>query len=331
MSVSALYKQVILDHNRAPRHFGSLTAPTHAAQGNNPLCGDHLHLELSVAKSVLQAIAFRGEACAIAIATASLMSETVMGRDLNSINQMHQQFQALLQSNPEGAEDPALVGLNALIELRRYPARIKCALLPWVTLKAALENQRDATTDEQRALNSVAPPDLQFRAAGIDDVDAVVALVESAYRGDSSRAGWTTEADFLGGQRTDSDAVTLLLSAPGNRILLCERTRELLACAHVEKQGEIGYFGMFAVRPTLQGAGVGRSVLAEAERIARVEWSCREMQMTVISIRTELVAWYERCGYRRTGVYKPFPYGDVRFGIPKRDDLRFEVLSKGLL
>jgi ribosomal protein S18 acetylase RimI-like enzyme len=87
---------------------------------------------------------------------------------------------------------------------------------------------------------------------------------------------------------------------------------------------------MFAVRPDQQGGGVGRALLAEAERIAREGWHCREMRMTVISIRDALIAWYERRGYRRTGQYKPFPYGDARFGIPKRDDLRFELLVKPL-
>jgi ribosomal protein S18 acetylase RimI-like enzyme len=87
---------------------------------------------------------------------------------------------------------------------------------------------------------------------------------------------------------------------------------------------------MFSVNPDLQGAGVGRAMLAEAERIARDEWRCTEMQMTVISIRDELIAWYERRGYRRTGLYSPFPYGDERFGIPLRDDLQFELLMKPL-
>jgi len=80
----------------------------------------------------------------------------------------------------------------------------------------------------------------------------------------------------------------------------------------------------------LQNAGVGRALLAEAERIAREEWHCRQMRMSVIDIRDALIAWYERRGYRRTGEHKPFPYGDARFGIPKRDDLRFEWLVKTL-
>jgi ribosomal protein S18 acetylase RimI-like enzyme len=87
---------------------------------------------------------------------------------------------------------------------------------------------------------------------------------------------------------------------------------------------------MFSVRPDQQGGGLGKAMLAEAESIARDEWACCEMQMTVISIRDELIDWYERRGYRRTGRYSPFPYGDERFGIPKRDDLKFEYLVKAL-
>jgi GNAT superfamily N-acetyltransferase len=169
-----------------------------------------------------------------------------------------------------------------------------------------------------------------FRLAMPDDVARIVALVESAYRGDISRKGWTTEADLLDGQRTDPDNVRALLTKPGCCILLCERSGDLVACANLERRDDIAYFGMFSVRPELQGSGLGRAVLAEAERIARSEWKCGEMQMTVISLRDELIAWYERRGYRRTGLYSPFPYGDERFGIPKRDDLRFEFLVKSL-
>ena len=172
--------------------------------------------------------------------------------------------------------------------------------------------------------------DLSFRSAGAADVSAIVALVESAYRGDVSRRGWTTEADFLDGQRTDADGVAQIIAKAGSRVLLGEQAGELLACCHLEKFGDACYFGMFSVRPTLQGGGVGKQMLAEGERLARAEWNCTKMEMTVISIRDELVAWYERRGYHRTGVFKPFPYGDARFGIPKRDDLRFELLEKRL-
>ena len=172
---------------------------------------------------------------------------------------------------------------------------------------------------------------MTFRSATHADVPAIVALVESAYRGDVSRNGWTTEADFLDGQRTDPASVDELVGRAGSRILLGERDGKLLVCAHIEQRGaKVAYFGMFSVSPGLQGAGVGRAMLAEAERIAKSDWKCTEMQMTVISVRDELIAWYERRGYRRTGIYSPFPYGDERFGIPKRDDLRFELLVKPL-
>ena len=113
-------------------------------------------------------------------------------------------------------------------------------------------------------------------------------------------------------------------------MLLAHSEGVLLACAHLEKQGDACYFGMFAVNPDQQDGGVGKQMMNEAERIARDEYNCTKMEMTVISIRDELIAWYERRGYRRTGEYKPFPYGDERFGIPKRDDLRFELLAKSL-
>ena len=170
----------------------------------------------------------------------------------------------------------------------------------------------------------------KFRAATADDVEAIVALVESAYRGDASRAGWTTEADLLDGRRTGADDVMAQITRPQSRILLAEVDGRLVACAHVAVEDGAGYFGMFSVKPTLQGGGLGKRVLAEAERIVREEYGQRLMRMTVIDVREELIAWYERRGYRRTGVKKPFPYGDDRFGLPRRDDLRFEVLEKPL-
>jgi ribosomal protein S18 acetylase RimI-like enzyme len=177
-------------------------------------------------------------------------------------------------------------------------------------------------------MNTIAPP--AFRHATAADVDAIVALVESSYRGESGRRGWTTESDLLDGRRTDAEAVADLLNQPGSLLLLAESEGRLLASCHVQQQGDSGYFGMFAVDPLQQGLGLGRHVLAKAERIAREQWQCRAMRMTVIEQRPELIAWYERRGYARNGEYQPFPYGDERFGIPRRDDLRFVVLVKPL-
>ncbi|MEU0621971.1 GNAT family N-acetyltransferase [Streptomyces rubiginosohelvolus] len=171
---------------------------------------------------------------------------------------------------------------------------------------------------------------LTFRDATEADVPALVALIESAYRGDSSRTGWTTEADILQGQRTDEQGVRDVIDAPASRLLAVERGGELVACCQLEHRCDAAYFGMFAVRPGLQGGGLGKLIIAEAERAAKEGWGVGEMHMTVISVRDDLIAWYERRGYRRTGALTPFPYGDERFGIPQRDDLAFELLVKNI-
>ncbi|MFD7613915.1 GNAT family N-acetyltransferase [Streptomyces sp. NPDC059828] len=174
------------------------------------------------------------------------------------------------------------------------------------------------------------PARLTFRDGTEDDVPELVALIESAYRGDSSRVGWTTEADILDGPRTDPEGVAAVISKTGSRILVVERDGSPIACCQLEHRGDAAHFGLFAVRPELQGAGLGRQIIAEAERSAREAWGVREMHMTVISVREDLIAWYERRGYRRTGKMTPFPYGNERVGLPKRDDLQFELLVKDL-
>ena len=172
--------------------------------------------------------------------------------------------------------------------------------------------------------------ELTFRPATLTDIPALIALVTSAYRGDTSKQGWTTEADLLDGQRIDAEALRHDIERTDSRILLALENGEVLACAHVAIEDGTGYFGMFAVSPDQQGSGVGKRMMAEAERLAREDWGLPGMRMTVIDIRDELIAFYERRGYVRTGIKKPFPYGDARFGEPKRDDLRFEVLEKPL-
>ena len=170
---------------------------------------------------------------------------------------------------------------------------------------------------------------LQFRSATLDDVDALLALVESAYRGDASRQGWTTEADLLDGQRTDREGLRDTISRQGSIILMAERDAELLGCAHLEQQGNAAYFGMFAVRPGLQGGGIGDAILRECERRAR-SMGLSQVRMTVIWTRAELIAFYLRRGYAATGETAPFPYGDERFGKPRREDLYFQVYAKSL-
>ncbi|MEU5976934.1 GNAT family N-acetyltransferase [Streptomyces sp. NPDC047315] len=181
---------------------------------------------------------------------------------------------------------------------------------------------------------SSAPPrnlaHLTFRDAREEDVPALVALIQSAYRGEESRVGWSTEADLIGGIRIDADGVRTIIRAPDSRLVVVADAGETISCFQLERRGEWAYFGLFAVRPGLQGAGVGRRVIGEAEGMARARWGAREVRMTVIAQRVELIAWYERCGYRRTGRLSPFPYGDERVGTPLRDDLVFEELVKPL-
>ena len=173
---------------------------------------------------------------------------------------------------------------------------------------------------------------LTIRVATGDDVPQIVELVESAYRGDASRVGWTTEADLLDGQRTDAVAVAETVTSDASLVLLAsDDAGVLVACCQLDRRDDgVCYFGLFAVRPGLQGAGVGGEMLARAEDEARASFAASTMEMTVIEQRSELITWYERRGYRKTGDSRPFPYGDERFGIPRRDDLRFVVLTKSL-
>lgn len=181
---------------------------------------------------------------------------------------------------------------------------------------------------------------ISFRNASHDDIPALIALVTAAYRGDASRQGWTTEAHLLDGQRIDAQMLRTDLETPGSVILLAtdrgdEDRPRLVACANIATQTSndgipTAYFGMFSVDPDLQGGGIGKLVLEEAERIAHDTLGCARIRMTVIDSREELIAYYERRGYVRTGIKKPFPYGDPRYGLPKRDDLQFEVLEKTL-
>ncbi|WP_017580264.1 GNAT family N-acetyltransferase [Nocardiopsis valliformis] len=173
-------------------------------------------------------------------------------------------------------------------------------------------------------------PEIGFRAAVASDVPALVALVNSCYRGNSSRQGWTTEADLLDGQRVDADAMTEVLGRTNTLVLVGESEGEIVTCCELQRSINGAYFGMFSVRPELQGAGLGRVVLAEAERMAALEWGCRLMRMKVLKQRPELIAWYERRGYTSTGKTEPFPYGDEAFGMPRRDDLAFVELTREL-
>jgi GNAT superfamily N-acetyltransferase len=172
---------------------------------------------------------------------------------------------------------------------------------------------------------------LLFRSATLHDSTAIVDLVTSAYRGDESRAGWTTEAALIDGPRIDAELLADDLTDPSGLVLVGEEDGVILACCHLARKSDsVGYFGMFAVSPTQQGGGLGKQVLAEAERICRDDWGLEVLEMTVLEPRAELIAFYERRGFERTGGFEPFPYGQERFGTPRRNDLRFVVLRKPL-
>jgi ribosomal protein S18 acetylase RimI-like enzyme len=171
---------------------------------------------------------------------------------------------------------------------------------------------------------------LLVRPAIVADALELAALVNSAYRGDSSKAGWTTEAELLGGQRVDADGIAETIASPDSVILLHEQDHRLVACVLLTRMGDHCYLGMLTVCPRMQSSGLGRQLLAAGERYAVGHWASRSVHMTVLTQRVELLAWYERRGYHRTGETRPFPYGDERFGLPRRDDLSFEVLCKPL-
>ena len=169
---------------------------------------------------------------------------------------------------------------------------------------------------------------LSISPAGDEDLPGLLALVNSAYRGDSSRAGWTTEADLLDGIRTDSASLEAMLHHPDAAILVCtDRNKEMIGCVYLQQMGLSVYLGMLTVSPMLQAKGIGKQLLLAAEEFANNQ-GCTSIQMTVISLRHELIAWYERHGYAKTGQTEPFP-NDEKFGIPKRR-LEFIVMKKML-
>ncbi len=163
--------------------------------------------------------------------------------------------------------------------------------------------------------------------ATMADVPALVRLVNRAYRGEASRQGWTTEADLLTGDlRTDEATLGLAMLEPAAVVLQAVADGgELCGCVYLQKRGERLYLGMLAVAPEKQASGIGKKLLVAAKQHARV-WKCPAIFMTVISIRSELLAWYERHGFHDTGAREPMPV-TPRFGVPTRP-LEFAVLEK---
>lgn len=164
--------------------------------------------------------------------------------------------------------------------------------------------------------------------ASVDDIPQLLQLVNSAYRGEPAKKGWTHEADLIEGEkRIDEKSLQLLLNDPNSVILKYTIDNKIVGCVYLEKQQQNLYLGMLSVSPEIQAKGIGKKLLKAAEEYAK-ETNCNSIEMTVISVRHELIAWYERNGYHKTDITKPF-HNDGRFGIPRKA-IEFIVLEKKL-
>ncbi|MBS1918413.1 MAG: GNAT family N-acetyltransferase [Bacteroidetes bacterium] len=169
---------------------------------------------------------------------------------------------------------------------------------------------------------------MKIDVAELSDVPELVQLINSAYRGEISKKGWTTEADLLDGVRTHEKNLTELLNDETAVMLKCTNEEgKIIGSVYLKKHKEKLYLGMLTVMPELQGFGIGKKLLQAAEEYA-INNNCTAIFMTVISVRNELIAWYERYGYKNTGKKKPFPEG-TEFGIPKQP-LEMVFLEKEL-
>ena len=167
---------------------------------------------------------------------------------------------------------------------------------------------------------------MQIQKAKTEDIPRLVDLLNSGYRGESSKKGWTTEAALLEGEvRTDASTILSLMQNPAATFLKYIDQDELQACVFLEKKDNKLYLGMLCVSPDIQAKGIGRQLMTAAVSYAK-EQHCSAIFMKVISVRNELIAWYERQGYARTGNTEPFP-DDNRFGIPTQP-LEFIIMEK---
>lgn len=166
-----------------------------------------------------------------------------------------------------------------------------------------------------------------FRTANKSDVEAIAQLVNKAYRPETGTAGWTHESDLVSGNRTSVGQIAEVISKPDSVILVGLKDSEIVACVHVEKDGSYSHIGMLAVNPKLQGAGAGKQMLAHAESYANESFGSEKFIMAVVSSRSELIAFYLRRGYQKTGAVHDYPLS-TGVGTPKFSDLKIEVLEK---
>jgi ribosomal protein S18 acetylase RimI-like enzyme len=172
---------------------------------------------------------------------------------------------------------------------------------------------------------------IRFRTATLRDANQLAKLVNSAYRGDYAKTGWTTEADLLDGQRTDAKALEEIIQTPLNQIdLAVDINDQILGCIHIRRElPDTLYFGMLTVEPAAQGQGLGKQLLQLTESLARAE-NLSFIRMTVIPQRNELISYYERRGFKATGKFEAFPVDDPRYGLPKVSGLVLMEYIKNL-
>ena len=185
------------------------------------------------------------------------------------------------------------------------------------------------TSVNERPILDAAP---RLTVATDSDVPEVVVLINQAFRGTGDSAGWSVKEQYIGGTRITEDMLREDMAEKAHATLLLWRLADnsLLGCVWLEpQQGRVWYLGLLAISPRAQNAGLGRKLLEAAENWAQ-ERGATEIKMTTVNLRTALIDWYIRRGYALTGETKPFPYGDSRFGKPKRHDLHFVVLRKVL-
>lgn len=163
------------------------------------------------------------------------------------------------------------------------------------------------------------------------DAQKIVNLVNSVYRGEKALKSWTTEAALIDGQRVDVEMINQIISDPTQVILLLEEDNQLIGCVNLQKKSETECFlGMLSVSLEHQGQGIAKKIIEYCENFARNYYQSKKMVLFVITVRQELMSFYERRGYTRTGQTHDFPYGEPKWGLPKVLGLKLEKLEKKL-
>lgn len=176
---------------------------------------------------------------------------------------------------------------------------------------------------------SAAMTSIRFGYADLTDVPRVAALIELAYRGPQAATGWTNEAALLTGPRSSPAEVEGLIRDGNSRFVLALEGERLVGCALIQQYADGAYFGMFAIDPGQQGAGLGKTIVAQCEQAARELWGAAFLRLTVISLRDKLIEWYERRGFVQTGEHEPFPFVTATGAL--RTDFDLTVLEKPLI